>query len=134
MNDTQAAAWLESLQDGRLNPPRDVHDAAGWNAYWAAHLGAGLMEQAFADMMSSDPPLPGRLAARGVRNILCAGNGLSGEALALALFGFNVTALDISTVPGGAMGDALRQPNHPVNGIPEFSIGDDNGVRVNDPQ
>jgi hypothetical protein len=127
----QAAAWLAALEAGHLHPPRDVHDPGAWDVYWRNHLSVGPMEQGFSDMMSSDPELPGLLARRRARTILCAGNGFSAEALSLTLFGFNVTALDISTVPSEMIASALRQPEHPVHGIPGFSIDDTNVVSFN---
>jgi hypothetical protein len=44
------------------------------------------------------------LRAREAKSILCAGNGLSTEALSLATHGFEVTALDISPVAADLMG------------------------------
>jgi hypothetical protein len=87
------------------------------------------MEQAFSDMMSSDPSLPGLLTRRGVETVLCAGNGLSTEALALALLGFHVTALDISAVPSEVTEQMLRNEAHALNQIPGFSVGIDAVVR-----
>jgi hypothetical protein len=46
----------------------------------------------------------------------------------LALLGFHVTALDISAVPARVIGRTLRSPNHPVNAIRGFVIGDDSTV------
>jgi hypothetical protein len=129
----QAEAWLAAFEAGHLHPPRDVHDSAAWDAYWRNQLSAGPMEQSFADMMSSDPELPSLLTRRAARTILCAGNGLSGEALSLTLYGFNVTALDISTVPSEVIASALRRPEHPVHGIPGFSIDDTNVVSFGAP-
>ncbi|MGH7467221.1 MAG: hypothetical protein ACRENP_04470 [Longimicrobiales bacterium] len=43
--------------------------------------------------MASQPSLPGLLGRRGSRTVLCAGNGLSIEALSLALLGFNGSSL-----------------------------------------
>jgi hypothetical protein len=77
-------------------------------------------------MMSSEPDLPALLAGRGAQTILCAGNGLSGEALALALHGFSVTALDISTVPGAFWKDL--DPEHPIRRFPGFKLRDDGSV------
>src|SRR5262245_8573311 len=90
-----AAAWLAAFESGRLNPPKNVRDAAGWDTYWKNHLEVGAPDQGFSDMMSSDDTLVPLLSRRGVRTILCAGNGLSSEALALAMSGFDVVALDI---------------------------------------
>jgi hypothetical protein len=57
--------------------------------------------------MASDPSLLDRLARLHVRTILCAGHGLSTEATALALHGFDVTAVDISEVATLAQREAL---------------------------
>lgn len=124
----QVEAWFASSEAGDLHPPRDVHDPAAWDAYWRNELSVGPMAQSFADMMSSDPALPERLALRDARTILCAGNGLSSEALSLALYGFHVTALDISTVPGEVFASSLRRPEHPLHGIPGFSTDHTNVV------
>jgi hypothetical protein len=103
-------------------------DPQGWDHYWRSEIEAGAMQQAFADMMSSDPSLPGLLTRRGARTILCAGNGLSTEALALALLGFRVTALDISALTAQVMGGMLRNPDHPVRRIDGVGIDDENTV------
>ena len=121
----QAAAWLAALEAGRLNPPRDVRDPIAWDQYWSNQIDVGAIDQGFADMMSSDPALPGLLARRGAQTILCAGNGLSSEAVSLALHGFHVTALDLSAVAAQALGRALRHPEHKLHRIPGFGIGDD---------
>ena len=126
----QAAAWIAASEAGRLNPPRDVRDRSAWDAYWRAQIEVGAIGQGFADMMSSDTALPGLLTRRGSRTILCAGNGLSSEALSLALLGFRVTALDISAVPAQAIGRTLRNPEHPVHRVPGFRIVDDNAVTI----
>jgi hypothetical protein len=124
----QATAWLAAFEAGRLNPPRDVRDPQGWDNYWKNQIEVGAIDQGFADMMSSDGGLPGLLTRRGSQTILCAGNGLSNEALSLAMLGFHVTALDISAVPADVLGRTLRSPQHPVHRIPGFVIGDDNAV------
>ena len=87
------------------------------------------MDQGFADMVSSDDALPGLLTRRGSRTILCAGNGLSLEALSLALLGFQVTALDISAVAVHAL-DRCAECGPSGAPIPGFGIGDDNVVTV----
>ena len=92
----QAESWLAALEAGRLDPPRDPHDRGAWDEYWKNQLKVGALEQGLSDQMSSDTALPRLLAVRGARTILCAGNGLSMEAISLALLGFDVTALDIS--------------------------------------
>lgn len=107
-----AGAWLDAFEAGRLHPPRNVHDAKAWDDYWRNHLMTGLMEQAFSDAMSSAHELPALLRARGARTVLCAGNGLSTEALSLATQGFAVTALDISSVPAELMNQ------RPIDALP----------------
>jgi hypothetical protein len=87
----QAARWVEAFEAGRLTPPRNVHDAAAWDTYWTNQLDVGPMDQGFSDMMSSDRGLAGLLIDRGARTVLCVGNGLSTEALAVALLGFEVS-------------------------------------------
>jgi hypothetical protein len=121
----KAAAWLAAAEAGRLNPPQDGHDARAWDTYWKNQIEVGAFEQGFSDMMSSDEGLPGLLTRRGARTILCAGNGLSNEALSLAMSGFQVTALDISAVPAELMLRTLRSPEHPLHGLEGFgSIAD----------
>ena len=117
-----AAEWLAATEAGALRPPGDVHDAAGWDSYWRAHIRVGPLEQGFSDMMSSDPELPALLLDRSVGTILCVGNGLSTEAFSLALCGFEVTALDISAVPAELIADQWRHPEHPLHTIPGFAI------------
>ena len=67
-----------------------------------SHDELGQLIRGFNDMMASDRQLVARLIGRGARAILCAGNGLSAEAFALALHGFDVTALDISSIAAAA--------------------------------
>jgi hypothetical protein len=124
------AAWLAASEAGRLHPPRDVRDRCAWDTYWRTQIEVGPIDQGFADVMSSDAALPGLLTKRGSQTILCAGNGLSDEALSLALLGFQVTALDISAVPAEVIGRMLRSLEHPVHRIPGFRLVDDNTVAV----
>ena len=95
-------AWLQAVESGALCVPDNVHDAEAWDRYWRKQLEVGAFEQGFNDMMASDRQLVPRLIGRGARSILCAGNGLSAEAFALALHGFDVTALDISSIAAAA--------------------------------
>lgn len=124
----QAEAWLAALEAGRLDPPRDPHDRGAWDEYWKNQLKVGALEQGISDQMSSDTALPGLLAGRGARTILCAGNGLSMEAISLALLGFDVTALDISTVPAVVFAALLRDEEHPLRRIARFRLRDDGSV------
>lgn len=77
-------------------PPTDVHDASGWDRYWDEEIASG----GAPDLTPGFAPPPGLLSLmlrRGLRTVLCAGNGLSIEPLVLAGTGFVVTALDLST-------------------------------------
>jgi len=127
-SDAVLAAWLAASDAGLLYPRRDVHDRGAWDDYWRNHLRVGTIEQGFADDMSSDDTLLGMLARRGSRTILCAGNGISTEAISLALHGFDVTALDISAVPAEAFVASLRDAQHPLHRIPGFRTRDDGSV------
>lgn len=120
-----ATRWLAAKEEGRLTPPRDMHDGPAWDNYWRAQVDVGSIDQAFADRMSSDPALPVLLGERGARSVLCAGNGLSVEPIALALMGFQVTALDISDVPAQMFGARdTESADHPLAGIPGFTFRD----------
>jgi hypothetical protein len=124
-------AWLKAMESGELNPPRDIHDRAGWDAYWRKQWEVGAVEQGFNDMMASDQTLVATLRQRGVRTILCAGNGLSVEAVALVLHGFHVTLLDISDVPAQAWRHTLRRPDRPPD-TPEWIERDDGALAIAD--
>lgn len=78
-----------------LHPPADVHDVAAWDRYWEGHAAHGL-GPARSDAMASDPDLVNLMMQLGLKTVLCAGNGLSQEPIALAALGFRVTALDLS--------------------------------------
>ena len=91
-------AWAHAMETGALAVPDDVHDGEAWDRYWRTQIEVGAIEQGFNDMMASDPKLVSLLIERGATSILCAGNGLSAEAYALALHGFAVTALDIAPI------------------------------------
>ena len=124
----QMEAWLAASEAGLLRPPGDVHSSGAWDNYWKHHLEVGALEQGLSDQMASDETLASLLAERGARTILCAGNGLSMEALSLALLGFDVTALDISVVPGEVFQAMLSDEKHPVRQVPGFSSRDDGSV------
>ena len=123
-----ARNWLAGMESGKLRPPHDVHDPAAWDLYWRNVLAVGGIEHAFSDRMSSDPKLPLLLKARRARSILCAGNGISTEATAFALLGFDVTALDLSEVPGRAFADAVSDGGHPLRKIPEMVLHEDGSL------
>ena len=85
----------------------------------------GSMEIGFGDMMASSPELVELLKRRGVRSVLCVGNGMSCEALSLALFGFDVTALDLSSIPASTFGGAFRDADHPLPRACALVVRDD---------
>ncbi len=114
--------WLAAMEAGDLRTPDDVHDAQAWNRYWRQQIDVGPIEQGFNDMMSSDRRLVAFLRQRGVTTILCAGAGLSTEPLALALAGFEVTALDISDIPRAAIASQILNGTHPVSRIPGVTV------------
>lgn len=124
----QAETWLAAFEEGRLDPPRDPHNRGAWDEYWKNQLKVGALEQGLSDQMASDTELPKLLAGRGAQTILCAGNGLSVEAISLALLGFDVTALDISTVPAAMFAAMLRDAEHPLRRIPGVRLLDDGSV------
>lgn len=76
-------------------PPNDMHDGSVWDRYWLDQLAHGLSPQLF-DLFSNDRRLIEWVKAKGMRTILCVGNGLSQEPHALARAGFIVTVLDLS--------------------------------------
>ena len=119
---SRASAWLKAYEAGLLSRPANVRDAAGWDRYWRNHLEFGMGEQAMMDQMASDHSLPEFLVGRGARTILCAGNGFSYEAIALAILGFEVTALDLSSVPAEVMEATLRDPQHALRQLVGFSL------------
>ena len=120
-----AAAWLEAMERGDLQPPRDVHDADAWDVYWKNQIKYGPMDQGLSDLMSSDERLIGLLMRRGVSTVLCAGNGRSTEAVSLALHGFQVTALDLSRVIASSFTEWLRNPEHRIHRIPGARVDGD---------
>jgi hypothetical protein len=120
-----AAAWMAAMETGELRPPRDVHDGSAWDRYWTSHLKVGPVEQGFNDMMSSDDELVATLRRREARSILCVGNGMSTEALSLALHGFQVTALEISSVVCSRFAESLKEPEHLASKFPGFRVDGD---------
>lgn len=128
--DERLAAWIAASNAGLLDSRRDVHDPEAWDEYWKNHLRVGTIEQGFADRMSSDRTLPRMLARRGARTILCAGNGLSTESVSLALHGYDVTALDISSIPAQSFVASLRRAEHPLPTIPGFRSREDGSFTV----
>jgi len=134
----EAAAWLAAFESGDFRIPENVHDPAGWDRYWSAQLQHGGLEQGFNDMMANNPELIALLRKRRARAILCAGNGISSEAYALALHGFDVTVLDVSTVPNALFAAIVADSDHAFHSIPGFTVRGDahvtfEGDRLIDP-
>ena len=125
----EADAWMGTSGGAPTAPPRDVHDVAGWDAYWKSRLRLSSEERALADQRASDPALPALLRRRGVRTVLCGGNGLSEVAAALALLGLAVTVLDISPVLATYQQLSLGEGGHPLRRVPGFELGRDGIVR-----
>jgi hypothetical protein len=98
-----------------LQPPPDGSNAAAWDRYWQAQAAHGNITSGFNDMMASDPTLPALMRRRGVRTVLCAGNGLSAEPHVLSRMGFEVTALDLSPWVTEAAMKLGCGPEHPMH-------------------
>jgi hypothetical protein len=76
-------------------PPSDVHSAGPWDQYWRGQIEHGIGPP-LHDMFCDDDALLDTIAERGLRTVLCVGNGISQEPHALAAAGLHITALDIS--------------------------------------
>ena len=88
-----------------------MQDASLWDTWWKDAISRGRLNHylfpmieaplvkhlgAYYDVVNSDSLLVAIMAEYGLKSVLCAGNGLSQEPRALALAGFDVTAVDIS--------------------------------------
>jgi hypothetical protein len=91
--------------------PMEPKDARFWDEWWKDRLSKdtsdmfpcfesplGSNPRSLFWLVHSDNLLVKVMSERGLRTILCAGNGISQEPRALAAAGFDVTALDISPV------------------------------------
>lgn len=78
-----------------LYPPVGTADVTAWDHYWSEHVRHGFGPSIF-DISSDDRNLVHVMNIERMRNILCAGNGISQEPRALAHAGFQVVALDKS--------------------------------------
>jgi len=78
-----------------LFPPKEVHDPQAWDTYWRNQLEHGMGPEIF-DMFCHDSQLVKLAHNSGLSTILCIGNGISMEPLALSHAGFQVTAMDLS--------------------------------------
>jgi len=123
-----AAAWLAARKSGRLDIPADVHDRAAWDRYWLAQLEVGQMEQGFNDMMASDSTFLPELDRRAARTVLCVGNGFSSESWVLALHGFDVTVLDVSSVPRTAFCGMVKDTTHQIHRLGGVMVCDEASI------
>jgi hypothetical protein len=114
----------DRLLEEAFSVPSNVHDAAAWDLYWTRQLASDGMEVGFGDMMASDKTFIDLLRGRGTRKVLCVGNGLSSEALVLALYGFDVTILELSRVAADRYRASLALEDHPFRQMPGFTIDD----------
>ena len=133
MDDKELHAFVEASETGDLAPPRDLHDPGAWDQYWFSHLGFGAFEQRIADGFNSDETLVGLLNDRSTSTILCLGNGLSEEAVSLALHGFDVTSLDISQVPSLTFLQLFGRPEFPPSRVPGLHHRDDGSISFGAP-
>lgn len=105
-----------------MAPPDDVHSAGAWDDYWRAHLETKLMEVSLFDQISANESLIPMLGQRHVRRVLCLGSGLSLEPIRRADAGFEVDALDISTLPESMFNTEAAPPE--VRARLRFVTGD----------
>ena len=75
-------------------PRRSMTDAAAWDEFWTEQMQSG--RATFVDLFCRNGRLIDAMRANRLKTILCVGSGISQEPKALALAGFDVTALDIS--------------------------------------
>ena len=97
------AEALRNFPLSALDPPSDLHSDAGWDQFWRGRIEQPLirrMEEAMDLALCRDQrrALVATMRREGWQSVLCVGNGLSGEAAALADAGFAVTALDRSSL------------------------------------
>ena len=78
-------------------PPEDPNDVAAWDKYWMDQVSHGFGPLLF-DIFCHDRDLIQVMFDEGMKNVLCAANGMSQEPKALAVVGFQVVALDFSSV------------------------------------
>lgn len=58
-------------------PPRDVHDAAAWDAYRHDQVERELVPGRTAEMLKDSDTVIAAMRGNGLRSVLFAGNGLS---------------------------------------------------------
>ncbi|HEY3266063.1 MAG TPA: SMI1/KNR4 family protein [Armatimonadota bacterium] len=93
--------WIDqkakSLEE-HISPPRDWNNIAGWDRYWTRNIAHENWRNTFCFPFVFGMPGVDWLRAHGCLRILFAGNGIALHPHAYASVGFDVTALDISTV------------------------------------
>jgi hypothetical protein len=78
-------------------PPKDVHNAGAWDKYWKDQVEHGWGPRIF-DLFCDDNIIVKAAHRFGLLTVLCVGNGISQEPVALSKAGLHVTAMDISPV------------------------------------
>ncbi len=77
-------------------PPDDPTDVAGWDRFWSYRLVDQIRPLGLISLFEIAAPLVPVLRRRGLRSVLCLGNGIALEPRAFAHAGFAATALDLS--------------------------------------
>ena len=121
-----AAFWDQWWWERIAQSPHDLFpDGEAWfSRYWGSLPNLGVSDHWLVHVM----------AERGLRSVLCAGNGIAQEPRALAAAGFAVTALDISPLATGVaqayqpsarkLAALVAPPLHRPGGRVEFVAGD----------
>lgn len=129
--------------------PMETKNAEFWDEWWRQHLAEcsgnrflfpgfpspiGWHPSSLYKLVNRDDLLATVMLEQGLRTVLCVGNGLSQEPRALAAAGFEVTALDISSVAvsyaqayvvdAGDLGHYCSPTLHRPGGHVEFVVGD----------
>ncbi|HEU4323474.1 MAG TPA: methyltransferase domain-containing protein [Roseiflexaceae bacterium] len=77
-------------------PPDDPADVAGWDRFWNHRLADDPRPVGLISLFEIVEPLVPVMRQRGLRSVLCLGNGIALEPRAFAHAGFAATALDLS--------------------------------------
>ncbi len=90
-------------------PPKDVHNSEAWDTYWDNQIFENNLGPEFFDLFCRDTDLVKAANRLDLRTVLCVGNGISMEPLALSKAGLDVTAIDISSYAVYACIDVMSQ-------------------------
>lgn len=90
-------------------PPKDVHNSEAWDTYWDNQMFENNLGPEFFDIFCDDTDLVEAANRLDLRTVLCVGNGISMEPMALSKAGLDVTAIDISTYAVYSCNDVKRQ-------------------------